>query len=160
MIASILITRAVVARKSRVGQRSAVGRALTDQIEGFRTYLATAEAEQLRFEEGEDIFSRYLPWAVAFDLTDRWTRICERLIELGRVPSTPPTWYLGSSWNLNDFGSQLDEFNSSVHSASNPAPATPSFSSSDTGFGSSGSGFDSDSGFSGGGSGGSNMSSW
>ncbi len=161
MIVSILITRAVVKKKSQVGQRSAVGRALTDQIQGFRTYLATAEAEQLRFEEGEDIFSRYLPWAVVFDLTDRWTRICARLIELGRVPSTPPTWYLGSSWRLSDFGSQLDVFNSSVHAASYPAPVTTSsFSSADTGFGSSGSGFDSGGGFSGGGSGGSNMSSW
>ena len=69
---TIAITWLVVRAKSIRGQRSGIGRALTDQVQGFRTYLATAEAEQLRFEEGEDIFSKYLPWAIAFDLTDRW----------------------------------------------------------------------------------------
>ena len=35
---------AIVATKLVRGQRTAVGRAWTDQIEGFRTYIATAEA--------------------------------------------------------------------------------------------------------------------
>ena len=41
--------------------RTADGTAVLAQSLGFRRYLATAEANQLRFEEGEDIFSRYLP---------------------------------------------------------------------------------------------------
>ncbi len=57
----ILITVAVIRFKLRRGQRTADGRAVCDQVEGFKLYLATAEAEQLKFEEGEDIFSRYLP---------------------------------------------------------------------------------------------------
>ena len=40
----ILITLAVIRRKLRKGQRTADGRAVCDQIEGFRTYIATAEA--------------------------------------------------------------------------------------------------------------------
>ncbi len=86
LIAGVL-TWTVVRRKLSRGQRTAYGRALTDQVEGFRTYLATAEAEQLQFEEGEDIFSRYLPWAIMFDLTERWTQVCQRLVELGRLPA-------------------------------------------------------------------------
>ncbi|GAB3924344.1 hypothetical protein GCM10027613_35830 [Microlunatus endophyticus] len=34
------------------GRRSAAGRAMADQVTGFRQYLATAEADQLKFEEG------------------------------------------------------------------------------------------------------------
>ncbi|MGV8910679.1 MAG: DUF2207 domain-containing protein, partial [Propionicimonas sp.] len=64
LLIAAVVTWSVVRNKLKRGQRTAYGRALTDQVEGFRTYLATAEAEQLRFEEGEDIFSRYLPWAI------------------------------------------------------------------------------------------------
>lgn len=143
------ITTLVARSKLRRGQRTAFGRALTDQVEGFRTYLATAEAEQLRFEEGEDIFSRYLPWAVMFDLTERWTRVCQRLVELGRLPAVAPAWYYGSSWDMGNFGGQLDSFDHSV--SSSVATAAPTMS--ESGFGSSGSAFGGGGGFSGGGGG-------
>ena len=70
-----VVTLIVVRMKMAKGQRTAVGRAWTDQVEGFRLYLTTAEADQLRFEEGEDIFSKYLPWAVLFGEADRWVRV-------------------------------------------------------------------------------------
>lgn len=61
-------------------RRTAKGRALTDQVEGFRTYLRTAEASQLRFQEGEDIYTGYLPWAVLFGCAERWVRVCQQAI--------------------------------------------------------------------------------
>ncbi len=79
----IVITMLVIRTKLRRGQRTAEGRAVCDQVEGFQTYLATAEADQLRFEEGEDIFSRYLPWAIIFELADRWAKICADLVRDG-----------------------------------------------------------------------------
>ncbi len=74
--------------------RTPAGTAVLAQTEGFRRYLATAEADQLRFEEGEDLFSRYLPFAVAFGLTERWTRIFAELAARG-VDLPVPTWYVG-----------------------------------------------------------------
>lgn len=155
LVLSAAITTWVARSKLRRGQRTALGRALTDQVEGFRTYLATAEAEQLKFEEGEDIFSRYLPWAIMFDLTDRWTKVCQRLVELGRLPATPPYWYYGNAWNLNNLAWQLSTFDTSV--GSSIASPAPSFS--ETGFGSGGSAFGGG-GFSGGGGGGGGGGSW
>lgn len=155
------ITWWVVRVKSAKGQRSGVGRALTDQVVGFRTYLNTAEAEQLQFEEGEDIFSKYLPWAIAFGITERWTQVCQRLIELGRLSAQAPTWYAGSVWDLNSLSLQLNDFGSSVDAASTPVSSgsSSSYSASDSGFGSSGSAFDGG-GFSGGGGGGGDLGSW
>ena len=152
---SLLITGSVLARKLRRGQRSGVGRALTDQVEGFRTYLATAEADQLRFEEGEDIFSRYLPWAILFDLTERWTKVCEQLVAMGRLSADAPYWYYGSSWNWNYAYINMGNLNTSVGHAATPAPDF----SSGTGFGG-GSSFGGGGGFSGGGGGGGGGGSW
>jgi len=148
----ILVTVAVIRVKLRRGQRTADGRAVTDQVEGFRTYLATAEADQLRFEEGEDIFSKYLPWAIIFDLADRWAKICADLVAMGRLPDATPYWYVGN-YHIGSFNTGF--ITGSLTSAATPAPSS----------GSSGSGFGGGSsfgggGFSGGGGGGGGSGSW
>lgn len=96
-LVSLGLTFLVVSVKARRGRLTARGRALCDQAEGFRTYLATAEIDQLRFEEGVDIYSRYLPWAIVFEVTDRWTTVCAELIRSGQLPDTSPAWYAGST---------------------------------------------------------------
>ncbi|GAA2807146.1 DUF2207 domain-containing protein [Kribbella solani] len=123
----------------RRGQRNPAGRAVTDQVAGFRKYLATAEAQQLRFEEGEDIFSKYLPWAIAFGLADRWQKVCQQLVAAGQL--TPdPVWYYGPSYYTS--GWTAGAVSSTVAHSFDPPP-TPS---------SSGGGGGSSSGFGGGGS--------
>jgi uncharacterized membrane protein YgcG len=149
----ILITFAVIRAKLKRGQRTAEGRAVCDQVEGFRTYLATAEADQLKFEEGEDIFSKYLPWAIIFELADRWAKICGDLVAMGRLPDQTPYWYVGNY--------QMTAFNTSFLTSSLTSAATPVASSSGaggTGFGG-GSAFGGG-GFSGGGGGGGGSGSW
>jgi len=149
----IIITVAVVRRKMRRGQRTPEGRAWTDQVEGFRTYLATAEAGQLRFEEGEDIFSRYLPWAIVFGLAERWAKVCGDLVAMGRLPDTTPYWYYGN-YNVSSFNTGF--LTGALSTAATPVPASTG--SSGTGFGG-GSSFGGG-GFSGGGGGGGGSSSW
>jgi uncharacterized protein (TIGR04222 family) len=149
----IVITLAVIRTKLKRGQRTAEGRAMCDQVEGFRTYLATAEADQLKFEEGEDIFSKYLPWAIIFELADRWAKICGDLVAMGRLPNETPYWYIGNY--------QMAAFNTSFLTSSLTSAATPVASSSGaggTGFGG-GSSFGGG-GFSGGGGGGGGSGSW
>ena len=148
----LIITVLVIRAKLRRGQRTAEGRAMCDQVEGFRKYLATAEADQLRFEEGEDIFSKYLPWAIAFNLADRWAKVCADLVAMGRLPDVVPYWYVGN-YHLAAFNTAF--ITSSLTSAASPAPSAGS---SGTGFGG-GSSFGGG-GFSGGGGGGGGGGSW
>ena len=133
------------------GQRSALGRAYADQVAGFREYLATAEADQIKFEEGEDIFSQYLPWAVIYGLTDRWAKICADLVAAGRLDNMQPSWYYGNPGSFNVF-----VFTGGLQSVN--AAAMPVASSSGSGFGG-GSAFGGG-GFSGGGGGGGGVGSW
>ncbi len=134
----IVVTVAVIRFKLRRGQRTAEGRAVCDQVEGFRTYLATAEADQIRFEEGEDIFSKYLPWAIVFELADRWAKICGDLVAMGRLPDATPYWYVGN-YHLAAFNTSF--LTSNLTSAATPPPSS----------GSGGTGFGGGSSFSGGG---------
>lgn len=137
-------------RTRRKGQRTAAGRAVTDQVIGFRKYLTTAEADQLRFEEGEDIFSKYLPWAIIFGIADRWQQVCKQLVANGRL--TPdPGWYVGPSYY--DSGWSPNLMTSAVTSTFSE-PATPTTSSGDGGGSSSGFSSSSSSGGGGGGGGG------
>jgi uncharacterized membrane protein YgcG len=148
----VIITVLVIRAKLRRGQRTAEGRAVCDQVEGFKTYLATAEADQLRFEEGEDIFSKYLPWAIAFELADRWAKVCADLVAMGRLPDMTPYWYV-DNYHLAAFNTAF--ITSSLTSAATPAPSAGS---GGTGFGG-GSSFGGG-GFSGGGGGGGGGGSW
>lgn len=156
LVVTLLVVRARMAR----GQRTAAGRAWTDQIEGFRTYIATAEAEQLRFEEGEDIFSKYLPWAILFGLAERWVEVCQRAISLGLIAEPDYGWYGGTMWNPNIILWNVGTWDSSLSTAAAPLPSF----SSDTGFGGGssfgGGGFGGGGGFSGGGGGGGGGGSW
>ncbi|TDW93478.1 putative membrane protein DUF2207 [Kribbella pratensis] len=140
VIAVIVAIGTWIAIRGR-GQRNPAGRAVADQLIGFRKYLATAEADQLRFEEGEDIFSKYLPWAIAFGLADRWQKVCEQLVAAGRIPPDP-YWYSGPSYYTS--GWTAGAVGATVANTFSPPP-TPS---------SSGGGGGSSSGFSGGSSGG------
>lgn len=134
---------------------TAQGRAIADQVAGFRTYLKTAEAEQLKFEEGEDIFSKYLSWAIMFGQTKRWAKVCADLVEQGRIPQQPD-WYSGSNWNIVTSAALMSSFNHQVGSgaAAIAAPASSGGSAGSSG----GSGFSG--GFSGGGGGGGSVGSW
>lgn len=148
----LAVAFAWASKRAGRGQRSALGRAMQDQNEGFRRYIATAEADQIRFEEGEDIFSKYLPWATMYGLADRWTKVCRQLVEMGRMPDVAPSWYYGPWYGFHSFNPVI--ITDSVTDSFTPEPP----SSSSGGFGSGGSGFSG--GSVGGGGGGGGAGSW
>ena len=147
----------------RAVRRSALGHALFLQVEGFHRYIATAEAGQIRFEEGEDVFSRYLPWAIAFGETKRWARVFKQLTEEGRFTATPD-WYLGNSGALSaglllgaagslaGIGAAMESFGAMAENSMTATPPTTG-SSGGSGFSSGGGGFSSGGGGGGGGGG-------
>ncbi|MEE6294556.1 DUF2207 domain-containing protein [Georgenia wangjunii] len=120
-VARLATSRAVI-------QRTARGRALFEQVRGFELYLETAEAEQLRWEEGEDIFSRYLPYAMVFGVAERWAEIFERLEEEGRTVRRP-TWYSSRNGLVDvrmyrHLGSAMSSFTSTTSSALSSTPGS------------------------------------
>ena len=138
---------------ARTPARTATGSAVLAQIEGFRQYLATAEASQIRWEEAQEIFSRFLPYAMVFGLAKRWAAVFEEVAAAATAAGHTvlmPTWYSGYP-GLYTFVSLTDGLDSFSTQAASTFVSTPG-SSGSSGFGGGG--------FSGGGGGGSGGGSW
>ena len=131
--------------------RTGEGSAVLARTLGFRRYLATAEAGQIRFEEGVDVFSKYLPYAIVFGEAERWAKVFATLAAAGGSASALPAvaWYTGATaWTYSSFGESVNSFSVSTSGSISAAAA-----SSKSGFGGGGGGF-SGGGFGGGGGGG------
>ncbi|MDR0849317.1 MAG: DUF2207 domain-containing protein [Propionibacteriaceae bacterium] len=151
----------------RMPVRTPAGSAMAAQVLGFKKYLATAEADQIAWEERSDIFSRYLPYAIGFDCVDRWAKVFQEALGKGLTTATS-VWYGSGGGTFN-----AGEFTRSMHSISESARYKPSTWSSGSGgiwstssgggsssSSSGGSGGSGSSGSSGGGSSGSGGGTW
>ncbi len=76
-------------------------------ILGFKKYIETAEKYRAQFYERAKIFEEYLPYAISFDLVDKWAKAFEGIYK------TPPQWYEGAY--VGSFSSKA--FSSSLNSA-------------------------------------------
>ena len=130
---------------SRMPSRTAKGTAIARRVGGFRTVIETAETHMSRWAEEQNVFTRYLPYAIVFGLTEKWAKAFEGLAQM--PPDT--TWYLSSRpFIYADFGRALDDFSVTTGGTIASTPA----SSGSSGF--------SGGGFSGGGGGGGGGGSW
>jgi hypothetical protein len=120
-------------------RRTPKGTGLVRRVHGFRTVIATAETSLSRWAEEENVFTRYLPYAIVFGLTEKWAKA---FAGLATEPDT--SWYVSSRpLAYADLGHAMDGF-STV--AAGTIASTPS--------GSGGSGFGGGGGAGGGGGGG------
>jgi hypothetical protein len=123
-------------------RRTATGRELWSRVGGFRRVLSTPSSEsRFDFSGRKDLYTQYIPWAVAFDCADEWAK--KYRVETGEEPPVPAYFpgYAGShAGNYTD--QMVNSFSSTVSSAISAYNATQTSSSGGGG------------GFSGGGGGG------
>jgi Predicted membrane protein (DUF2207) len=126
-------------------RRTPKGTGMVRRVLGFRTYIATAETQRARFEETANIFSKYLPYAIVFGLTEKWA---QAFSALGEEP-LQTSWYVGPHpFTVGALVGSMDSFSTT---ATGSIASTPS-STGSSGFGGGG--------FSGGGGGGGGGGSW
>ena len=123
------------------------GRAVLDRIAGFKQYLSITERDRLdRMQAPEDtlqLFERYLPYAIALGVENRWAdRYTGLLAAAAAAPAAGQTfgWYSGSHSPWNDTGGFVDSVGSSLASTVSSASTAPGSSSGSGGGGSSGGG--------------------
>jgi uncharacterized membrane protein YgcG len=124
---------------------SAKGTALVRRVRGFRRVIATAETHMSRWAEEENVFTRYLPYAIVFGLTKKWAKA---FADIGLSNETAG-WYVGPhAFTAVAFADSIDGFAVTTGGTLASTPA----SSGSSGFGGGG--------FSGGGGGGGGGGSW
>jgi len=150
----------------RMASRTADGSAVLAQSLGFRQYLVTAEANQIKFEEAQQIFSAYLPYAIVFGVAEKWAHTFEQVAAAAAAQGiviSPPIWYVGPSWGTGGFFDSLtsgvDDFATQAAGTFISTPGSSGTSVFDGG-GGFGGGFGGGGGFSGGGGSGSSGGSW
>ncbi|MBF8280942.1 MAG: hypothetical protein HW383_715 [Candidatus Magasanikbacteria bacterium] len=127
------------------------GATVLNHLKGLKLFIKTAEERRLEWKEKEKIFETLLPYAMVFDLVQKWAKNFADVFE-----KKPPEWFEAKGpWQYNRFW-QYQAFNAAVASA---ITARAPRSSGGRSAGSGGSGLGGG-GFSGGGFGGGGGRSW
>lgn len=138
---------AMIPLSRAMAHRTATGSEALRRVLGFRLYIATAETRRQEFNEQQNIFASYLPFAIVFGCVDKWAKAFEGLDDVARQSTA--SWYTGAgAFQVMAFTSGMRGFASTVSTTIASTPGS-----------SGGSGF-SGGGFSGGGGGGGGVGSW
>jgi len=124
-------------------KRTAQGRDLWSRLGGFERMLSTPSSKQrFDFSGRQDLYTAYIPWAVAFGCADAWAK--KYRTEVGAEPPVPAYFagYYAGAHTGDYVNSMVHDFSSTVSSSISAYQATQSHSSGGGG------------GFSGGGGGG------
>jgi hypothetical protein len=144
-IAAVVGAIALLVASRWMPARTAKGTALVRRARGFRRVIETAETHMARWAEQENVFTRFLPYAVVFGCTDKWAKAFEGLA----FDPAQTYWYVSPRpFAPGSFADSMDAF---AVTTSGTIASTPSGSGS-SGFGGGG--------FSGGGGGGGGGGSW
>jgi uncharacterized membrane protein YgcG len=135
---------------------TAAGRAIMDQIEGFRLYLGVAEEDRLNAlnppDKTPELFERFLPYAVALDVANRWAQRFAAVLAAAGTAAVAASWYQNDRWS-NDPVALTRHLDGALTQTIASASTAPGSSDGGSGGGSSGGGSSGGGGGGGGGSG-------
>lgn len=150
VLAGILSALPVFAFSRAMPAKTRKGSFAYTRILGFQEFMERAEKDRLERMGDRDLFSKFLPYAIALDVVDNWARAFEGIYQ------DIPSWYVSSrgfrTFSPSLFSRSISSVTSTMSSAMFSAPRS-------SGVGGGGGGF-SGGGFSGGGFGGGGGGSW
>lgn len=100
-------------------KRTVKGTQLVNDVKGFKLYLEVAEKDRQRFYEQENLFEKFLPYAVMFGMTKLWLKKMEQIYGEDYYRNYAPAWYTAhslQSFSVSSFTSQLNSLSSSISS--------------------------------------------
>jgi len=100
-------------------KRTQKGAEILWQIKGFKLYMETAEKYRARFYEKENIFEKFLPYAIVFRITKLWIKKIEQIYGEEYLKDYHPVWYVGASmasFNAASFTSAINSLSSNISS--------------------------------------------
>lgn len=106
-------------------KRTLLGAEANWKIKGFKLFMETVDKDRAKFYEEQNIFEKFLPYAVIFGITDIWIKRIKEIYGEDYFASHVPAWYVGSnlsSFDANSFASEIKGLSDSI-SANTSAPS-------------------------------------
>jgi len=97
-------------------KRTPAGAELNWQIKGFKLFMQTVDKYRAEFYERENIFEKFLPYAIVFGITGLWIRKMKEIYGADFYTTYAPVWYVGSlaSFDADSFNSAISSLSSSI----------------------------------------------
>jgi uncharacterized membrane protein YgcG len=98
-------------------KRTPKGAELNWRIKGFKLYMETAEKYRAQFYEKENIFEKFLPYAIVFGMTKLWIKKMEQIYGKEYFATYHPAWYSGAAigdFNADSFASQIGNLSAGI----------------------------------------------
>lgn len=101
-------------------KRTQKGVDLLFKVKGFERYMRQAEDYRQQFYEKENIFDKFLPYAIVFGIADLWAEKMELIYGQEYFKTYHPVWLAGATsanFNISSFTHQLNSITSSISSS-------------------------------------------
>jgi hypothetical protein len=99
-------------------KRTPAGAELNWEISGFKLYMETVDKDRAEFYERENIFEKFLPYAIVFGITSLWIKKMKEIYGEEYFNNYAPAWYAGNleAFNAESLTSAMDTLSSSIAS--------------------------------------------
>jgi len=107
-------------------KRTPEGEELLWKIKGFKMYMLTAEKYRQKFNEKENIFEKFLPYAMLFGITGIWIAKMKEIYGEDYFNHYMPIWYVGyvGNFNVDNFSNQLNAISTSMAQTMSSSPSS------------------------------------
>jgi len=120
ILAGILTGIPVLAFAKSMPAKTRAGASAYMDVLGFQEFMNRAEKDRLERMGDKDLFSKFLPYAIALDVADNWAKAFEGIYQ------EPPDWYVSSGgfrvFSPYTFTHSLNSVTSNLSSAMFSAP--------------------------------------
>lgn len=122
LIASTVLSAVIVFVFAQImPARTTAGARAREAALGFKEFLGRVESERYRkIITSPELFERYLPFAMAFGVGDKWAKAFEDIYR------EPPTWYVGGTghFSATNFASSIGNMSSAAASSMSSSPSS------------------------------------
>lgn len=100
-------------------KRTPAGAELNWQIKGFKLFMETVDKYRAEFYEKENIFEKFLPYAIVFGITGLWIKKMKEIYGEDFYRNYAIGWYVGSlgSFDADSFTKSIDSLSSAIASS-------------------------------------------
>ncbi len=110
-----------------MNKRSEKGTKYFKRIQGLKLYMTKAEKYRQQFNEKENIFEKFLPYAIMFGITSIWAKKMEILYSKEYLRNYHPVWFYGfgnSNFNFDSFSSDINSLSSTIGETLSSSPSS------------------------------------